>query len=531
MKRWLYVLIPLLALGGLIGWRLKVKRAEAAAQTKMREARTKAPPVVAVVPAVVRDIVHTFEGIGSVEAPFNVNIAPKVTGRIDFLMVREGDHVKRGQVLVRIDPSELQAQVNQQQAAVAEAQQRLAQARITQAPTDVSVTTQIRQQQAALESAQADYNQVRQNYVSQVAAAQAAVTDAQGKVNAAAAAVANTQAAIRSAQANLDNARAKYNRTNDLYKQGFVAAQDVDDAKTAVSVQQAALDVARGQLDSANAQLDSAKAQLASAQQQAEIVKTTGKADIEASRAKEVQAQAALDYAKANTAQKPAYQANLAALRSSVAAAQAMLRNAQAQLANTVLTAPLDGFVTARNMDPGAMATPGQPILAVQAIRQVWVTVPVPEEVSRKIYLGMQATVTFDALPGRAFTGKVTQINPSADPLSRQFVVRVTLDNTHNLLKPGMFAHVVMVTDRIHGLVVVPREAVQQGKDGPSVMVVDAENTAHRRPVTTGASDAAGIAVLDGVQSGEKVITLSAMPVRDGQTVRPGGGKPGRNRG
>ncbi len=520
MKRFIIVLIPLVALAALIVWRFEAKNKEAVQQTQQRIARVKAAPVVSVAPAQERDLVQTFEGVGTVEAPFNVKIAPKITGRIDFLQVREGDHVNRGEVLVRIDPSEVEAQVRQKQAALAEAQSRLAQAAITQNPTNVSVTTQIRQQEAALASAQADYNQVRQNYAAQKAAAQAAVTDAQGKVDSAAAAIANAQAAQRSAQANLDNARAKYNRIYDLYKQGFVAAQDVDDARTAMNVQQSAVDVAQGQLKAAQAAHDSAIAQKQAAQHEADIVTTKGRADIEAARQRVVQARAALAYARANTAQKPAYQANLAALRSAVAAAQADLKNSEAQLAQTVLTSPINGFVTARAMDPGAMATPGQPILTVQEMRQVWVTVPVPEEVSRKIHLAQMASVALDGLPGRTFTGKIVQINPSADPMSRQFAARVLLDNPQFLIKPGMFARVTLETDRVHNALTVPREAIQQGPNGPMVLVVTATNTVERRPVTTGASDANNIAIMQGVQPGEKVVTLSAMPLKDGQAVR-----------
>src|SRR4051794_30292719 len=122
MKRWLTVLIPLLILGALIGWRLHAKQIEVAAQTKQRQARKSAVPVVSVATAKVKDIVPTFEAVGSVEAPLNVRIAAKATGRIDFLQVHEGDRVTRGQVLARLDPSEIVAQVQQQQSALAEAQ-------------------------------------------------------------------------------------------------------------------------------------------------------------------------------------------------------------------------------------------------------------------------------------------------------------------------------------------------------------------------------------------------------------------------
>jgi len=509
MKRRTYILIPLLVFGALIAWRLGQKRADLAAQTAMRAARMKAPPLVVLAPVQVRDVTHTSEATGTVEAPFNVKIAPKVAGRVDFLQVREGDRVRKGQVLVRIDPSEVEANVQQAAASLAEAQYRLAQAQLNQGPTNVSVTTQLRQQEASVASAEADYRQVRTNYKAQLAAAAASVTDAQAKID-------NAKAAIKSAQANLDNATTKYNRVASLYQKGYVAAQDVDDAKAAVSVQEAAVDIARGQLNSTTAQKDAAE-------QQASIVKEKGQADIEAARAKVDQAQASLEYAKANIIQKPAYQQSLAALRASVAAERAALRSAQARRQDTVLKSPLDGFVTGRYVDPGAMASAGQPILAVQFMKQVWVTIAVPEEIYARTHIGQPARVALDALPGRNFTGSIIQINPSADVESRQFTVRVIMSNAEGLFKPGMFGRVFIETDRVRDAVVVPREAVQRDRFGTYVTLVDRLSKAKRRPVTPGADDARFVAIEQGVRPGDRVVTMSAFPVRDGQVVRVGG--------
>ena len=511
MKRRFYILIPFLVLIALIAWRLGEKRAEMVGQQEQRAARMKASPSVVVAPVEIRDIVHTFEATGKVEAPLNVKIAAKVTGRIDSLPFQEGDKIRKGQVLVRIDPSEVEANAQQQMAALAEAQYRLAQAELNQSPTDVAISTQIRQQKAAVASATADFNQVRENYDSQVAAADADVQDAESRVE-------NAKANVTGAQANLDNITTRYNRVEGLYKQGYVSTQQLDDARTAVSAQQAALDIAKSQVKSAEASLESIR-------HQASIVKTKGKADIEASRANMVQAQASLDYANANAAQKPAYQKSLDALRSGVEAARASLRSAQARRADTVIRSPLDGFVTGRYADPGSVATPGQPILAVQFLKQVWVTVSVPEGVIPKLHIGQPAKITLDVIPGRPLIASIIQVNPSADEASRQFMVRVILSNPNNLLKPGMFARVSLETERVKNAVVVPREAVQRDRMGDFVMVVDSESKARRRSVVTGLDDEAYVAVKVGAQPGDKVIVMSAFPVRDGQTVGTGGGR------
>ena len=529
-RRYVGILVPGIILVGLIGWRVAGKITEHSSQMSQRSAQSKASPIVSVSPVQIRDIVQTFDAIGNVEAPLNVKIAPKITGRITYLRVQEGDRVRRGEVLVKIDPSEVEAQMRQQQAAVAEARYRLAQAQLTQGSTDIGISTQIRQQEAAAASAQADYNQSRENYTAQLAAADAAISDADGKIAVAEAAIAGARAAINSAQANLDNAQARYNRATELYKKGFVSGQTADDAKAFLSVQEAGVEVAQGQLKAANAQRDSALAQKRVAEQQAKIVGTKGKADIEAAKAKLAQANAAVEYARANTSQKAAYQQSIAALRSAVDAAKAGLRSAQARRADTVLMSPLDGFVTDRYVDPGAVVTAGQPAISVQFMRQIWVAIAVPEEIVPKLHIGQPARVSLDAFPNRAFAGNIIQINPSADAQSRQFTVRVILNNAQNLFKPGMYAHVRLETDRTRGAVAVPREAVQHDEKGDYVILAGEDGKANRQQVVTGESDAAFIAVTEGLRPGESVVTMSAFPLRDGQPIRTGAGREGGRR-
>jgi RND family efflux transporter MFP subunit len=123
--------------------------------------------------------------------------------------------------------------------------------------------------------------------------------------------------------------------------------------------------------------------------------------------------------------------------------------------------------------------------------------------------------------------GKVTQINPSADPASRQFSVRVTLDNPDFAIKPGTFAHVKIETGIVRGALVVPREAVQHDRAGSYVMVIDDQSVARKRPVTLGTSAVAVIAITGGLRPGEKVVTLTAYPLKDGQAVSTGDEKQG----
>jgi membrane fusion protein (multidrug efflux system) len=526
MKLFLSIFIPVAILGGLITWRMIGKHAETAAQAQMMSARAHASPHVSVAVAQIRHLKTTFEATGSLEAPLNVQISPKLQGRIEYLTVHEGDRVHKGQVLVRIDDSMVQADVRNQQGQLAEAQYKLAQTLTTEAPTNVGVKTQIAQQAAAVSSAQADYDQARQNYKAQVATAEDAVSDAQGRVDTTQAAIGNAKAGINSAQAMLTDDQTKLNRILDLWKQGYIAAQDVDDAKAALAVQQAALEAAQQQLVSAQAAHDSALAQKREAVQQVSIVQATGAANVEDTHQKLAQAKSALEYAKSNTAQTPAYRQGIQALQAAVAAQKAALASARSHVVDTVLVSPLDGYVTNRYMDPGTMATPGQPILGIQFFKQVWVSVAVPDDVSERTHLGQMVDVKFDALPGRTFSASVIQINPSAAAQGRQFTVRAILSNDQNLFRPGMFAHVTFTTSDSGPVVTVPREAVQHNAAlGDYVNVVGEQDAIHQQSVKVGPSDATYLGLLSGLQAGDKVVTLCTVPLKEGQTVKIGDGR------
>ena len=528
------VLLPLVLLAGLIVWRLHANAASAKALQQTgggggrNGAAGRGPTSVGVAPVSVRDIVHTFATTANIESPQTVKISPRVAEQITTITVKEGDPVRAGQVLIQLDDTQLAAAVRKEQALLAEGQAKLLQTQVTENSVLTPLETQIRQNQAGLASSRANYNQVRESYIQQVAAADAAVADAQSKVAGAQAATANAQAGLLSAQANQENDTTQLTRETSLFNQGAVAKQDVDNARTTAAVQNANVGVAQAQIKVAQASLQSALSELKAAQEQDTITRAKGPSDIEAARTTFVQAQAQLKNANANTDQRAAYQATLAGLRADVLSTKADLATAQAQLAETIVRSPIDGFVSSRLADPGTLASPGTAILNLQALSTVWVNIPIPQEQIGEVAAGQSATVTVDTLPGQAFTGRVFEIDPSADPASRNFTVRVSLSNPNKALKPGMFARVILVTQHVRSATVVPLEAIQKDDAGTFVWTLAADSTVHRLPVVTGASDDNGIAIVSGLAPGQKVVTVNAGRLKDGAAVVLGGiGGPG----
>ena len=529
MKRWIFAAVALLGLLAIVGWKITQKNAEVAGQAKQRQARATAAIPVAAVAAQTRDIVRTYEAVGSLEAPLSVDLTPRITGRLLSLSVREGDPVTAGQIIARLDTAEIEAQISQKEAARAQAQSRLAEAQTTQGAAGVSVTSEIRRQRTALISASALAAKAVADEASQIAAAQSGVIEAQGKIDAANADIGSAEAAILTAQANLDKANTEEQRQAMLVKEGAAPQQNLDNARTEQRVQEAAVAEAKKRRDSTTAARDSATAAKRALERQVELTRNAANAARLSTRSTVAQTQATLDAALANRSQTPAYQQNLQVLQAAVRAADADLRATQAQSDYAILRAPLTGVVAQRNLDVGALATTNQPILSLQDTRQIWVTLGVPETIYSQLTVGQVAQVTVDALPGATLNGKIERLNPSADPQTRQFTVRIRLDNAKGNLRPGMFAKIRLTTERIADAVTVPREAIKlSDKPGEGSVAVVAGDAAQVRLVTTGAKDDKYVQVVSGLQPGEQVIILSGRDVKDGQKVKVGGQNSGK---
>ncbi len=506
MKKWLYWGSLFAILLVLVGWRFKVQK-DANSPTGPKPGGGGKTTAVAVTKAGPRVILQTVQSVGNLESPIKVEISPKVSGRIDYLEAREGDIVTPGQLLLKVNPSDLEGAVVQQQASVAEAKSRLAQAELTAGATDVGIASQMRQQGSALASAKADYEQVQRNFDAQVAAAEAQVAAALEAVKSARSAVAKEQATLQNVQSHCDRIRG-------LYAKGFTAAQDLDDARTAVEVQKRSVEVAESQVSSAQSQVQVQ-------QQNLSIVKRKGQSDIAASLARLDQAKAGAEVASANRSQSPAYRQNIEALKSQLAAAIAQQRQAESRLQDTVVSSTITGTVTARKADPGGLATPGQPVLEVQFLDWLYATTAVPIDAGPQIHAGQTAQISIDALPGTVLQGSIANINPAADPSSRQFGIKVKLDNRKHLLRPGMYARVSIITGRVSAAVSVPREAINRSKqDGsPTVTVISKDNVAEVRPVVLGPSDDSSTQILSGVRAGEQVVILTFTDLHKGQKV------------
>jgi Cu(I)/Ag(I) efflux system membrane fusion protein len=167
---------------------------------------------------------------------------------------------------------------------------------------------------------------------------------------------------------------------------------------------------------------------------------------------------------------------------------------------------PTNGFVLNKIAVAGARVTAGEPLFEIANLDRVWIQADVYESELQFIRMGAPATTTLSYLPGRTWTGRVTFIAPTVDPMTRTVKVRSEFDNPDGALKPEMFGDVV-IQQPARQVVVVPDSAVLQTGTRSVVFVVKADGTFEPREVSVGTKTEQVYEVRSGLAAGEKVVT------------------------
>ncbi len=208
-------------------------------------------------------------------------------------------------------------------------------------------------------------------------------------------------------------------------------------------------------------------------------------------------------------------------------AAQAALEDANSRLAtaekayrSTTVTAPFTGVVSERPVSAGDVVQPGTALFTVVDPSSMRLEASVPAEQLASIRIGVPVNFTVSGYPGRQFVGRITRINPTADPTTRQVRIYVSIPNEGRALVGGLFANGRMSTATKMGLV-VPQSAVDVRGSIPSVMRVR-QGKAEKVQVQIGLTDKTSetIEVLSGVQAGDTLLLGAAQGITPGTLVR-----------
>jgi len=184
----------------------------------------------------------------------------------------------------------------------------------------------------------------------------------------------------------------------------------------------------------------------------------------------------------------------------------AVLQRSGTPRKSLTIASPSSGFVLNKTAVEGARVTAGEPMFEIANLDRVWVIADVYESELPFVRVGSPATMTLSYIPGKTWSGRVSFIAPTLDPMTRTIKVRVEFDNRDGALKPDMFAD-VQVQQPAHNAIVVPASAVLQTGTRSIIFVVRGDGSFEPREVQIGTASDQFAEVLHGVQPGEKVVT------------------------
>ena len=365
---------------------------------------------------------HFRDRVSSDDAQVDAHItaiAPKIPGNVLAVLALDNQAVKAGDVLVRIDPRDYQARVDIARAALLQAESQLNTAQTVVPLTNDTTQSGASGAAAQLADATAELDRARLSYE------QAASSD-----------IAVVEANVRTKQAGNERAQADLARMKPLLDKAEISRLQFDAYQATARV--------------AESELRAAEQQTASVQQNAGI----RKAAVSAAQSRVSLAQAQVEAALANRKQVDVRRAESGTAAAGVATARANLAAAELQLSYTTMVAPVDGVVTHKSVEPGQIVQPGQGLMTIIPLQDVWVTANFKETQLAGVHPGQRAEIQVD-MYGRSVTGHVDSISGATgsrlsllppENATGNFVkvvqripVKILIDQTNGLvLRPGM---------------------------------------------------------------------------------------------
>ena len=190
--------------------------------------------------------------------------------------------------------------------------------------------------------------------------------------------------------------------------------------------------------------------------------------------------------------------------------------------------APFDGQLGIRQVNVGQMINAGQQVVPLTSLDPVYVDFALPQQHVSRLSPGLDAQVRTDSLGGREFKGKLTAINSTVDPVTRNVSVQATLENPDHALRPGMFAKVQVVLPEKNRTLVVPGTAVSYAPYGDSVFVIEKKKdektgkesqVLRQQFVRMGESRGDLVSISKGLKAGETVVSAGVFKLRNGVMV------------
>jgi len=205
--------------------------------------------------------------------------------------------------------------------------------------------------------------------------------------------------------------------------------------------------------------------------------------------------------------------------------AMAQVEILRATIAKKTVRAPFGGRLGVRQVNLGQTLREGDPIVTLQSLHPIYVNFALPQQELSRLRVGLPVRVTSDALPGPAIHGRITTVNPLVDAETRNVQLQATVANPAEALRPGMFVNTAVGLPVRRKVIAIPATSVLYAPFGDSVFVVVVDNVVkggkalRQQFVRLGERRGDFIAVTDGLNEGETIVSTGVFKLRNGQPV------------
>lgn len=200
-------------------------------------------------------------------------------------------------------------------------------------------------------------------------------------------------------------------------------------------------------------------------------------------------------------------------------AQKAAYKLAKLDLEYTSIKAPISGYISERMIRVGNLVKVHQAVFNITSYDPLLAVLHVPERELRVLSKGLPVTLSVDAWPGESFSGEVLRISPVVDTKTGTFRVTTRVDDHGQMLKPGLFGRVEILYDQHRDVPVIPRSAVITEDEQSHVFVINDEGNTNRRAIQLGFENDGLIEVVDGLTTGETVVTAGKGSLSEGSRV------------
>lgn len=220
-------------------------------------------------------------------------------------------------------------------------------------------------------------------------------------------------------------------------------------------------------------------------------------------------------------------QSDLDAAESQLRKMTALVEQLKATIRKKQINAPFSGRLGIREVNLGQFVNNGDKIVSLQSLDPIYVDFLLPQQLIAALRSGQKLQVVTDVYPGEVFDGTLTAVNAEIDPVTRNIRLQGTLPNPDGRLRPGMFGRVLLSLGEADEVTSIPATAVITATYGDSVFVVEnetgkdgaARQVAKQRFIRTGRARGDFVAVTEGLQPGETVVSAGAFKLRNGSPV------------